>query len=196
MAKLSYYRAAALKMRLRPNPIMFLHQLMSKRNCIHLDVFASIRKGKPGIVLFTLELRLGGTTLVEKFHWFAELGSYDPPIETDGRAAQYYDPLDYVRFNTRSARQWHEWASQYHHMHMLPIIGKYRSKHFIKKRYKAVHASLLFHYWHVYDLDPFPATFINHYKHTKTGRPHVKVYDDYGKRVLTPPTKGAADDLL
>lgn len=155
----SYSRkTTALSMFYRPNPVMFMHQLLARRDCIHLDLFASIRAGKPDSVLWTLELRSGGRgEPVETHYWQCVIGSTDEPHYASGREAQYYTHDDRIRFNTRSAGEHHIWARWFHHSFMAPIL----TRDWTRRKY--AHTSRMCHYWHVYDLPPFPSGFTNMY---------------------------------
>ena len=145
-------------MKLRPNPTSLLHRYLSRRTTLHDDVFAYL---DGDYCIFVLTVRAGGRPpILDYFGWRVLLGSVEPPKRMYKRdAMDYYISCDPVRFNTgRTGELWHDWARRYHHDYIRPLV---MDRQWDAKRYR--HRSVLFHYWHVYDLAPFPSTFVNHY---------------------------------
>lgn len=161
----------ALRMTLRVNPTMFIHQLLARRDCLHLDAFAYYWPERhPDSVLFALEHRAGGRgdIILPNLYWLATIEDYSKPMEVDGRQARYYDTMDTVRFNTRSfPAEHHHWARRVHHKYML---GGYKAPP--PRGFK--HVSLVCHYWHPYDMPPFPNDIANHYHRRYGVKPAIE----------------------
>ena len=159
---------AAEQMLYRPNPSKFIHQQLASRTVIHLDLWALQRDAKPDQIVILLELRAGGRDpLLEAIAWLIPFDGDTAPVLTDDRVLRHYDKdRDRIKFNALSAADYIR-LRDYHHDHIRPMVMGIDWK---RARYK--HVSALFHYFHVYDLSPFPAGFQNmHALHGKGPKP-------------------------
>jgi hypothetical protein len=136
----------ALAMKLRPNPVMILHQMLARRDVLHVDCFAYIRERAPDVVLFAYEYRRGGRgEPIERRYYKATIGHMSPPRYVDARSWAPYDITDATRFN--DDRALYNWAMRYHHQYMRKLAFLPLPKTF-------KHRSVLFHYFRAYDLNP------------------------------------------